>query len=107
MTLSDFLASLSRNISSHTGETICHDRPYLSFNQPHCPFSPPWESSSHISSISFCVSHLTISEMASENVKCGPPFKATNSCPSISNVTVMTDPFGLPATEAPASTYRV
>src|SRR5688572_29861429 len=103
MTLSDFPPSLYRNISSHPGETIWHDRPYLSFSQPHCPFSPPAESFSHILSISFCVSHFTINDTASENWKCGPPFKATNSCPAISNVTVMTDPLGLPEASAPAS----
>src|SRR5713101_2449524 len=43
MILSDFSASLSCNISPKTVGTICHDKPYLSLSQPHCPFSPPLE----------------------------------------------------------------
>src|SRR5439155_4378840 len=37
---------------------------------------------------------------ASVNLNCGPPFKATNSCPSSSNDTVMTEPF-LPEGSSP------
>ena len=44
-------------------------------------------------SISSCVSQLNTNEMASVNLDCGPPFKATNSCPFSSNVTVITWPF--------------
>src|SRR5262250_951285 len=99
----DFSESLSCIISPNTLGTICQDRPYLSFSQPHTPLSPPSDSFSQNSSISFCVSQLTINEMASLNLKCGPPFSAINSCPAISNVEVMTDPLGLPETFAPAS----
>src|SRR5947209_14980855 len=82
MTSSDFLASLSCNMSLKTLGTICHDTPNLSFNQPHCSFSPPSESFSHKSSSSSCVSQLTKNDMAGENLKTGPPFNAMNCCPS-------------------------
>src|SRR6202171_3911953 len=59
-----------------------HDKPYLSVIHPHLCFSPPSESFSHNSSTSCCVSQFTKSEMAGVNVKCGPPLKAMNSCPS-------------------------
>ena len=73
---------------------ICQDTPYLSCSQPHCFFPPPSDSFSHSSSISAWVSHRTNREIAGENVKCGPPLKAMNSRPSISNVTEMTAPSG-------------
>jgi hypothetical protein len=41
--------------------------------------------------------------MAGENLNTGPPFNVMNSCPSSSNITVMTVPLGLPAAFAPAS----
>src|ERR687887_624323 len=101
MTLSDFSASLSCIISPKTLGTICHETPNLSFNQPHCSTSPPpSESFSHRLSTSSCVSQLTRNDIAGENLKIGPPFKAMNSCPSSSNVTVITVPFGLPETSA-------
>src|SRR5437899_12925205 len=92
MTLSDYRASLSCNISPKTVGTICHDRPYLSLSQPHCPCSPPSESFSHSSSTSSCVSQFTKNEMASVNLNCGPPFNAINVCPFSVNVAVMTVP---------------
>src|SRR6059058_1910153 len=100
MTSSDFLASLSCNMSLKTLGTICHDTPNLSFNQPHCSSSPPSESFSHKSSTSSCVSQFTKNDMAGENLKTGPPFNAMNVCPSSSNVTIITVPLGLPETSA-------
>src|SRR5262249_52375170 len=44
--------------------------------------SPPSESFFQSSSISFCVPQFAMNEMARENLKCGPPFNARNSCPS-------------------------
>jgi hypothetical protein len=41
--------------------------------------------------------------MAGEKENTGPPFSATNCCPSSWNETVMTDPFGLPEALAPSS----
>src|SRR5690242_4528364 len=100
MTLSDFLASLSSNISPKALGTICHDTLNLSFNQPHCSFSPPSESFSHKSSTSSCVLQFTKNDMAGENLKTGPPFNAINSCPSSSKVTVIAVPLGLPEASA-------
>src|SRR5918911_267494 len=100
MTLSDFLASLSCNISPKSLGTICHDTPNLSFSQPHCSSSPPSESPFQSSSTSSCVSQFTKNDMAGENLKTGPPFNAINSCPSSSNVTLITVPLGLPETSA-------
>src|SRR3989441_12833855 len=98
--LSDFLASLSCNMSLKTLGTICHDTPNLSFNQPHCSFSPPSESFSHKSSSSSCVSQLTKNDMAGENFKTGTPFNAMNCCSSSSKVTVITVPSSLPEASA-------
>src|ERR1044071_7227844 len=98
ITRSDRLGSLSLNISSHSGETISKEKPYLSFNHPQGPGSPPSDNFVHISSISCCVVHFTINEIASVNLNRGPPFNATNSWPSISNVTVMIEPLGRPET---------
>src|SRR5207249_1340091 len=106
MTLSDFSASLSCNISPNTVGTICHDKPYLSLSQPHGPFSPPLESFSHSSSTSSCVLQFTKNDMASENLNSGPPLSAINSCPSSWNVTVITVPLGLPEIFAPSSPSR-
>src|SRR4249920_2786941 len=103
MTLFDFLASLSCNSSTKAVGTTCHDRPYLSLSQPHLDLFPPSESFSHSSSTSCCVSQLTTNDIASVKVNCGPPFSATNSCPSSSNFAVITVPFG----PGPASPYRV
>src|SRR5712691_348038 len=103
MTLFVFSASLSCISLPKTVGTICHDRPYLSLSQPHLPPLPPCESFSHSSSTSCCVSQFTKKEMASENLKCGPPFRAMNSCPSSWNVTVITVPFALPETFAASS----
>src|SRR5437762_3483472 len=103
MTLFDFSGFLSCNISGKTVGTTCHDTPYLSFSQPHCPFSPPAESSSQSSSTSSCVLQFTTNDMASVNLNCGPPFKAINSCPSSWNVADMSAPFG----PGPASPYPV
>src|SRR5919199_5929399 len=100
MTFSDFSASLSCIISPQTLGTICHETPNLSFNQPHCSCSPPSESFSQRLSTSFCVSQFTRNDIAGENLKMGPPFKAMNLCPSSSKVTVITVPFGLPEASA-------
>src|ERR1700682_3406053 len=102
MTLFAFSASEPPNILPKTEGTICHDTPYLSFNQPHLCFSPPSESFFHSSSTSCWVSHFTKNDIAGENVNCGPPFSAENSCPSSWNVTDITIPFG----PGPPSPYR-
>src|ERR1700730_6749340 len=103
MTLFDFCASLSCNISPKAEGMTCHDRPYLSFSQPHLSFSPPSESFSHSSSTSCCVWQFTKNDMAGEKVNCGPPLSAKNSCPSSWKVALITVPFG----PGPASPYRV
>src|SRR5438046_9362784 len=95
----DFAASLSLNSSPKTVGTICQESPYLSLSQPHCTSFPPAESFFQNLSTSACVLQFTTNEMASVNLKCGPPLSATNSCPSSWNSTVMTEPFG----PAPAS----
>src|SRR2546425_13330118 len=100
MTLLAFSASLSCNIFGNTVGTICHDKPYLSFSHQHLSFFPPLESFSHNSSTSLCVSQFTTNEMASVNLNCGPPFSATNSCPSSWTAAVMTVPLG-PGPSAP------
>src|SRR4030095_4880314 len=41
MTRSDFLASLSCNMSINTVGVTCHETPNLSLSQPHCDSSPP------------------------------------------------------------------
>src|SRR5260370_16869609 len=86
MTLFDFSASLSCNILPKAEGTICQDRPYLSFSQPHLSFFPPSESFSHNSSTSCCVSQFTKNDTAGVKVNCGPPFSAKKSCPSLCNV---------------------
>src|SRR5512134_2413213 len=96
MTLSDLAASGSLIISMMPEGTICQDTPYLSLSQPHSTSSPPSVSFSHSSSISFCVSQFTNNDMAGANGNAGPPFNATNGCPSSSNATVITESFGLP-----------
>src|SRR5215213_11893362 len=103
MTLPAFSASASCSISSKTGGTICQDRPYLSLSQPHCTSAPPSVSFSQNSSISSCVSQLTTSDTASVNLKCGPPFKAMNSCPSSRNLTVITVPACFPVMSSPSA----
>jgi hypothetical protein len=42
-------------------------------------------------------------DIASVNLKTGPPFKATKFCPSSWNATVIIVPFGLPEAAAPYS----
>lgn len=64
-------------------------------SQPHwlsCP--PPEVSLPHSSSISFCVSQSTASEIASLNLKCGLPLSAMNCWPSSWKSIVITDAFG-------------
>src|SRR5437762_12480990 len=100
ITRSDLAGSLSRNSSCKTVGTICHDSPYLSFNQPHSTCFPPAESFFQNVSTSSCVSQFTTNDMASVNLKCGPPLSPTNSCPSSSNATVITLPLG-PGPESP------
>src|ERR1700716_607193 len=102
MTLFAFLGSLSPSILPSADGIICHDRPYLSCSQPHLSFLPPAESLSHKSSTSCCVSQFTNSETAGVNLYCGPPFSTWNSCPSIWNVPVITEPSG----PGPAFPYR-
>src|SRR5216684_7062872 len=94
MTRFAFSTSLSCNSLPRTDGMICHDRPYLSFSQPHLFFSPPAESFSHSSSTSCCVSQFTKNDIAGEKVNCGPPFSAKKSCPSSWNVADITVPFG-------------
>src|SRR5947209_17092601 len=103
MTLLAFTASLSPNISPKAEGMICHDRPYLSFSQPHLSFFPPAESFSHSSSTSCCVSQFTKNDIAGVKLNCGPPLSAKKFCPSSWNVADMTVPFG----PGPASPYRV
>src|SRR5579863_6542862 len=104
MTLCDFLGSLSPSISPKAFGIICQDKPYLSFSQPHlCGVPPPAVSFSHSSSTSSWVSQLTKNEMASVNLKSGPPLSAKKSCPSSWNLADITVPFG----PGPASPYRV
>src|SRR5262245_51050098 len=102
MTLFAFTGSLSCNSLTKTVGTICHDKPYLSFSQPHMLSSPPSVSLSQNSSTSSCVSQFTTNDMASVNLNCGPPFNATNSCPFNWKLAVITDPLG----PGPASPYR-
>src|SRR4051794_30721543 len=102
MTRLDFAASWLCNSSASAVGVICHDTPNLSFSQPQRLFSPPAESCSHSLSTSACVSQLTTNEMASVNLKCGPPFNAVNCCPSSSKAMVITDPLGLPETASPS-----
>ncbi len=83
----------SRSLGSAVG-MICHDKPNLSFSHPHGPSSPPSESVSQYESTSSWVSQLTWNEIASVNLKSGPPFSATNGWPSSSNSTVITVPSG-------------
>src|SRR2546430_7067094 len=82
MTLCDTAGSGSLRSSGSAVGTICHDRPNLSLSQPHICCSPPAESFSHSSSTSFWVLQFTTNDTACENLNCGPPFKAMNSCPS-------------------------
>src|ERR1700686_1138175 len=103
MTLFAFLASLSCNNLPRIEGMICHDRPYLSFSQPHLSFFPPFESFSHSSSTSCCVSQYTKNDIAGVNLNCGPPFRAKKSCPSRRNVADITVPFG----PGPPSPYRL
>src|SRR5206468_12816849 len=83
----------SCSISPKTVGTTCHDTPNLSLSHPHWTSWPPPESFSQKWSTSACVSQFTTKEIASVNLKIGPPFNATNSCPLSSNATVITDPF--------------
>src|SRR2546422_11610865 len=103
MTRCDFAASLSLNNSPKTVGTICQDMPDLSFSQPHCTSFPPAESFFQNLSTSACVLQFTTNDMASVNLKCGPPCSATKSCPSSWNSTVITEPFVRPETFSPSS----
>src|SRR5580692_7702455 len=94
MTFFDFFGDLSCNSRPRAEGTICQEMPNLSLSQPHFPLSPPAESFSQSSSTSAWVLQSTKNEIAGENVKIGPPFKARNSCPSSSKATDMTDPLG-------------
>src|SRR6185503_5031392 len=96
-------ASLSLNNSPKMVGTICQESPYLSLSQPHCTSLPPAESFFQNLSTSACVVQFTTNEMASVNLNSGPPLRARNFSPSSWNSTVMTDPFGRPATFAPSS----
>jgi hypothetical protein len=92
MTRWAFAWSASVSSSMSTFGTICHDTPNLSFSQPHGPSSPPSESVLQSRSTSSWLSQLTSKEIASLNVKSGPPFKAVNVWPSSSKLTVITIP---------------
>src|ERR671931_1470375 len=70
MTRCDFLESGSASSLLRIVGTICHDRPYLSFNQPHAASWPPSVSFAQNSSTSCCVSQFTTSEIASVNLNC-------------------------------------
>src|SRR5581483_5696576 len=103
MTRCDFAASLSLKSLPKIVGTICQESPYLSFSQPHWTSVPPAESFRQYLSTSACVLQFTTNDMASVNLKCGPPLSATYSCPSSSNSMVITDPFGRPETFSPSS----
>src|SRR5262249_37075103 len=102
----DFAGSLSWIISIRAVGITCHETPNLSLSQPHWTSSPPAESFVQKWSTSACVWQFTTSEIASVNLKIGPPFSAVKSCPSSSKATVMTDPLGLPAALEASSVYR-
>src|SRR5438067_5584350 len=97
MTRSARAESLSLIHLSKEAGTICQDRPYLSLSHPHTPGCPPCVSLFQYSSISSWFLHRTTIDMASVNLNAGPPFRPMNSWPLISNITVMTEPFGIPA----------
>jgi hypothetical protein len=97
ITRCDFAGSLSPISSINAVGTTCHETPNLSLSQPHWTSWPPADSFVQKWSTSSCVSQFTTSDIASVNLKSGPPLSAVKSCPSSSKVTVMTDPFGLPA----------
>src|SRR5258708_19561329 len=105
MTRCDFAASLSLSNFPKIVGTICQESPYLSLSQPHCTSLPPAESLFQNLSTSACDLQLTTNEMASVNLKCGPPLSATNSCPASWNATVITHPFGPPPLPSPPSPY--
>src|SRR5689334_5243514 len=68
-----FSESLSPSISPNIEGTICHDKPYLSFNQAHILSSPPSAVNFvHNSSTSSCVLQSTRNEIDSLNLNCGP-----------------------------------
>src|SRR3972149_4731377 len=94
MTPFDFFAFLScKNLGKIEG-TICHDSPYLSLSQPHRLVWPPADSLLQKWSTSSCVWQLTTNDMASLNLKSGPPFRAGESGASGSNEAVNTLPLG-------------
>ena len=64
MTASDFSSSSSCSSSGSNDGTTCHDRPYLSWSQPHWPGWPPSESRSQKMSTSSCVLHSMENEIA-------------------------------------------
>src|SRR5882762_57384 len=105
MTFLDLTGSGSLNILPSAVGIICQDTPNWSVTQPHRCFSPPAESFSHNPSTSVCVSQFTKNEMAGENLKCGPPLRAINFCPSSSKVPVMTVPLGPAPLSVARNTY--
>ena len=92
----------SMSSSPSTVGTICHDTPNRSSSQPHSPCVPPSDRDSHRPSTSSWVSQFTTNEIAGVNANSGPPFSATNSCPSSRKSIVIT----VPAGPGPASPYR-
>jgi hypothetical protein len=85
--------SPARKISIMRVGTICQAIPKRSFSHPHSISRPPSTiSAAHSRSISACVSHGTMSDTASENLNCGPPFSPMKGCPISSNSTVSTAP---------------
>ena len=79
----------------------------MSLSQPQGPSSPPSESLLQNASTSSWVLQLTWNEMASLNVNSGPPFKATNFCPSSSKLTVITVPSGRGPAEPKRATSTI
>ena len=87
-----FSRSGSVSSSGRRDGTICHDRPNRSLSQPHTLSSPPSVSAFQYVSTSSWVLQSTTNETASVNGCAGPPFSATNRCPSSSKLTVITEP---------------
>src|SRR5947209_1399112 len=72
--------------------TICHERPYRSFTQPHCSASGTAERAFQYRSTSAWLSHGTVKETASLNLKYGPPFRPLNFRPISVKSTDRTSP---------------
>src|SRR5437867_8188768 len=98
ITLCAFSVSGSLNIWPRAAGMICHERPYLSFSQPHWPSAPPLlVSFLHSMSTSSCDSQFTRNDIASVNLNIGPAFNAVNLPSSRTKSTVITVPLGIGA----------